>query len=1289
MYKVKFKKIYSLLIIIVLLINGVSPMVSNAEDNAASEDGSKYEIIEDGVAMLTVSMYQGEITIVGISRRGTSSIRWETSGLSITTKAIIQEVRSKNRTGPGPVSSAGTVNTLWFKDGMKTDVPVGDTVITTIKYPANKVEWAVGGDFENLKKNQYIYLHCIFQTYDFNVVTQTRGDIRKEKLRNWKDIMEAESWGSGSLDDFDKYFNMALKFKPQSQESTIYYRTKDTTPVNLGSKNLASVFPGETVSWSNEAIEKTEGSDTYELIGYEVKKKGSSAVYDNQSYFIKDGYKIDKIRSNKTVVVLGGMDIYLIYEKQQKNTLYYQTNDATPVSLGSKQLDSVITGDNVSWSDEDEKKTKGTDSYELIGYYVTKKGSTTKLISRYVSDGTKISQIKSNKVEVESGGMNIYLVYKKGVPVTPTPTVSVTLTVTPTVTPSITPTPTPSPTPTIPPIIIPSADNEYSIFTKDLTTGAIKADIRNSEKFTVTSGIPTTESLYGQVIARDYLLGYSFEKKVGVENYKVTVSKDYILQWNTATPTGSGGPKTVTETVTVKQTIIVPRAYGYWEILNLDYYTINQAELQNYALPNGKITITPNKSYYDPPTIYYNHSSSKDYHIIPPDEVKNGITLPAETITSSNTTKPTIKEEDFSYFALAQTGKIKVRSDLLIFDGNTVMNDQIKELETPNIAIYYLPQCTTLINENVLYKNDQVILATKKNGAYSSYGTIIYKSMAQVNSTRSSQLTYFINGLEDVIIHTPVICDPIVTADNKKYVQLLSPTSNHIQLVLDPDSSLSDFTVNISNTGFHTGITGYNTRDYSKSLHDSMASYIAAKNGLLRNEVKFPFDVFVDIGSDNKSENDDYIKAETWITLGKNTARFYLPTWTKEGLYKAEFRTVAVNGEDSLTSTETYANKTRSRYVATSSKYFEVSGRIYGLKIYDIADYSIWEETFRVPKSSDFKKDISSYLDGTGKTNYSKNYFYTYSLGTNDQYGKDTGRSIKYTFPLTNGSHPYYKNQGILKTGYMVRFSLDTIGTMYSDGSSVVIKPTFYFVDSKGENRTAVDLYYSEDINGKNRNLVKVGSALDAVNIKSYTTGDLGLSIPRDEMKLTAALRNMTYGKYFWQKSGMFNFSKIQLNYAFRTLIGQDYADSIKKLNSFDDIVTSGVKESDAEKSMQRWYGQYYIPNLVHVVKKDFDVMDYAEKYGVDYSEKFWLTDGYIIVNLNIYTVDGNGNRRLSYINATNYKNNGNCSMWVMEGAPLSKTSNKGPTFKLYAGDFIVYYANKKLSDDYTSGAIY
>ncbi|MBH1942527.1 hypothetical protein I5677_16665 [Mobilitalea sibirica] len=447
----------------------------------------------------------------------------------------------------------------------------------------------------------------------------------------------------------------------------------------------------------------------------------------------------------------------------------------------------------------------------------------------------------------------------------------------------------------------------------------------------------------------------------------------------------------------------------------------------------------------------------------------------------------------------------------------------------------------------------------------------------------------------------------------------------------------------------------------------------------------------MDIGKDKDPENDKYVKAGTWVVIGRSTPRFYLPMWVEEGIYAADFRTVAVNGEPYINSTEEYANTDLNKYVATDVKYFEVSGRLYGLTIYDITDYPIWKEAFRVPNSLDLKKNFpNKYLDGTGTTSYNKNYSYTYTVGTNDQYGNDTGRNIKYTFPLVNGSHPYYKNMGILKTGYMLRYSMETTGSMYNDGCYVAIKPSFYYVDKDGKNRTEVDLYYKEEIDGKSRHLVKMNSALDKINMKYQQTGSPYLGIPENEMKLTAALRNTSYGRYLAQRSPMYTFKDIRLNAPFRTYANESYAAEIKALKSFDAVIASKkVTENDIKERKQRWYGEYYLPNEVHAVAKGFDVMDYADKYGVDYSEDFWLDEGYLIINFNIYTVNEKGEKRLSYTNAINYRDKGHCSMWVLEGPAMQKTSYKGPTFNMFAGDFYIYYANKRMSQDYTPGAIY
>ncbi len=1174
------------------LYNGVKAAVVNNSESSYTITNS------DDEEVLVITMRAGQITIVTKNHAATSNIRWRTKGLTITRDPINSTDSIKGNNGPGPVSDAyghGKA-TLWFKDGYKSpDIKIGDIVTTTINFSADQVQKALGEDFEDITKNTKIYLHGIFETYDNDTgnVRKGAGDING--LRDWASIMNAEIWGSNTLKDFKKYYNMPIEFQPALQPNTLIYITKE-------------------------------------------------------------GKKFD-----------------------------------------SRELDSVLPNDPVPWNEKTSNQLIGKAKYDLTGYYITKKTDSTqkKLVYHYIgdSDGCKLSDIQKNQVQhCRLGGMNVYLEYTKYDQPTPT------LTPTPTPTPTgpITPSPTITPTPSIPEIEIPSYESVSESFPSVLVTGFIQADNRGSERFLAAYAVPTTESLYTQVRGKEYLLSYQFERKVGIYQYKVKVKKNFILKWKSATPDTAGGAKDITQTVPVEYEVTVPRAYGYWVISNLECYKIGSATIYNYSLPGGSVTLYPNPSYYSPPTINYIHSDQLEDHVLKPEEVTNGITLPPETINASGdeTAKPELPMSQFisdaKYKALTLTGAAPVKSDYLSFNGTTVISDRIMGSIAPDINPSAIPQCTNYINQNVLYENNMIIEATKNNGVNPSSGSITYQPVVRINSGRTERPTYPVQGINDVVIHTPVVCNPIISADNDKYVQLVKPNNNCVQLVLDPNSELSDFILTISNTGYHSDKAGYFTRDFSKSLRDPEVSYLAAKNGILRNEVQFPFDVFLDTGKDYDPENDEYVKAGTWVVIGRSSLRFYLPTWIQEGIYTAKFRTIAVNAAEKLNSTQEFANSDRHNYVATNTVDFEVSGRIYGLSVYDLSDYPMWEEAFRVPKSMDLKYwEPSKYPDGTYRSNYSKDYSYRYTLGINDQYGNATGRNIKYTFPLVNGSHPFYKNQGILKTGYMLRFSLDTVGSMFSDGSTVVLKPSFYFVDKNGKNRKAVDLYYTEEINGKSRHLVKVGSALDQINIKSYRIGDLNLGIPITELKNTAALRNIRYQDMIWQYEPMFSFEKIWLGSAFRTYVGQDYANSIKRLGSFSKIIEAGIREMDASQSMQRWYGQYYIPNKVQVAPKGYDVMGYADKYGVDSKSPFWLNGGYIIINLNIYTLDERGKQRLSYTNSANYSNNGNCSMWVLEGPAMKKESYKGPVFDLYAGDFFLYYSSRKASDDYSPGAIY
>lgn len=819
--------------------------------------------------------------------------------------------------------------------------------------------------------------------------------------------------------------------------------------------------------------------------------------------------------------------------------------------------------------------------------------------------------------------------------------------------------------------------------------GVINGDRYNGSYFTSEEGISTTESQYVFVKTKDYLLGYTLVNRTGKAEFNVPVTKYYTLEYMTATPASAGGPKPVTEVVSDKQMIRVEKAYSYWEISNLDYYYVNSANVYNYSLPGGGVSLNANSAYLSIPSLDTWHSGSVEDHVQPPAEVISGIELYAESpITSETSDRPSIEYEDLTSYAISMTGEAVVKNDLLIFNGGVVLSNTPVNKIAPSPNASYLRQSDTIIHDKVLFKEGLVIDAIKDNGSYSSSGNVSYILHPEsVNASYSSRgFAVDVNG---VIIHTPVICDPIMTADNAQWSQVINPAAGAVQIVLDQDNTLNDFTIRISNTLQHGTRLGYTIRDFSRSFIDpAYTSYIARKDGIVRNEMKLPFDAYRDVGMDGNKENDEFIKGGTWFVLGRDTHRFYVPMWVQEGVYTGEFRTVAVNGTDKLNRTEVTRNASRNNYVATQTINFQVTGRIYGLTLYDISDYPNWETVFR-KKNSMLLKCFENATDGTKRTGYHDDYAYNYTVGTRNQYGKETERLNKYTIPLVNGSHPKYKNLGVLKTGYAVRFMLETTGEMYSSANFIKITPTFYYVDANGGNRRRVDLYYNEEINGSFKRLVKVGDGLDQVNIKSSTTGNVYTRIPEVELKNTAKIQNTSYSKLINQTSTMYSYNQIRILHPFRTFVGWNYASAIAALDSFEAVRSStGQTELNLSKYTQKWYGTYKIPQNVYAVAAGYDVRDYLSKHGIDFKEDFWLTGGYIIVNFNIVTIDKNGKENLSYINANNYLNTGNCSMWVTEGANVQKTDSKGSIFNLKAGDSIIYYTDKKYSDDY-QGKLY
>lgn len=405
-------------------------------------------------------------------------------------------------------------------------------------------------------------------------------------------------------------------------------------------------------------------------------------------------------------------------------------------------------------------------------------------------------------------------------------------------------------------------------------SGVINADNKGSEKFNVTQGIPTTENLYCFAIGSQYLINAKFNVVTGNKVYPVAVSKTYKVITPLEEPKEGEEPEEPTEEeVTVQQTVYISRDYQYTEIDSIDYYKINGATITNTALPGGSVSLTP--SSYSVPSLTYTRYS-EDEHIKKPDKVDQGITLPNETVEE-------LPNVDFTSEVEGMIGQIKVKNDQMSFGGSTVLSNNVVEKTAPaaNLSAITSP---SVVSDYVLYNSGLRINDTLSNGTYPSDGTIKYERVVGYNSSRSSTLSYSVSGLNSVTVHTPVYCDGTLVNDNNQYVQLVNPDLSCVPLVLDEEGISSDFTVNISNTGTHNMYLGYMTKNYvMNTLNNS--SYIATNSeGIPRNEVKFPFDVMIDVGNDNKSSNDTLLSKNTWYATGLVTnQRFYLPMYVECG----------------------------------------------------------------------------------------------------------------------------------------------------------------------------------------------------------------------------------------------------------------------------------------------------------------------------------------------------------------------------------------------------------------------
>ncbi|WP_074048565.1 DUF5704 domain-containing protein [Paenibacillus ihumii] len=494
-------------------------------------------------------------------------------------------------------------------------------------------------------------------------------------------------------------------------------------------------------------------------------------------------------------------------------------------------------------------------------------------------------------------------------------------------------------------------------------SAVIKADSRWNEAFNVLDGIPTTESLYGNVWAKEYLHLYDYQEMIGTCTFTVNVT---VMP---PPPEPGEDPGEEPEGSVVQ--VVVDKEYSFWTIQQVEVYKIEESDLWNYAFDGNGIRIRP-VGYYEP---YYATAETHAYEPSP---------IP-EDIQVSFDGDP---EE-----AARNAVSVRVSNDTFTLNGQTLMDGM--ETEESGPIPYPIPMAP-MIGDNVLYSPGNVIPMTKTNKAYQpSSGAIYY---VQVNGY--AELNYPIYGINDVTVHTPVVIYPDVS-DDREHNQKTRPAARRSAIILD-----RPFTIEMPNSGQHTNYLGYGYRNYLK--------YIGSK------QVRFPFDVY------DGTQTRFYPK-NTWIEVEKSqeSFTFFLPVWVDEGFYDVEFRTIAHNAPYDA-SHQTNANLDLTHHIAYDTVPVDAIGRVYDFRITDIADYN-WESVFREAKGSVTPTGAAYWvelndIDGNPRGN-TQRYTLPIRLGSHPFYKNvsiKTGYHFKFDFKTKGNMMDQLDGVRITPTFYFV-----------------------------------------------------------------------------------------------------------------------------------------------------------------------------------------------------------------------------------------------------------------------------
>lgn len=256
-----------------------------------------------------------------------------------------------------------------------------------------------------------------------------------------------------------------------------------------------------------------------------------------------------------------------------------------------------------------------------------------------------------------------------------------------------------------------------------------------------------------------------------------------------------------------------------------------------------------------------------------------------------------------------------------------------------------------------------------------------------------------------------------------------------------------------------------------------------------------------------------------------------------------------------------------------------------------------------------------------------------YTVGLTEK-ERAEGRSEYETLPLRTGVHPQYRNLGRLSPGSSFSFRLKSVGSFFAEKARLTIVPELVRLRENEYDR--VDVYYERETE----------------------TGAFLTKWSGEEVKITLASEAASKADVEWLAA----FKKTEAGKKSVHWYGEEIGEAVRN-----------------------WYGSFSLPAQLYIAEPGAEVLEYQKRYGLDFTEPFWLQKEVLLLCFSIRLESAKG-EILYYGRLPEEALN---NIWCAEAGTQFRVDANGILYPVCGGEIAVLASEKGSPDDFVIYGIY